>query len=1354
MEGKSLTELKAIAKGRPDIKGYSKLKKDDLLKLLKSKPPPKPLRKKDKPELSAKLKEALKRDQERRAKAKAKEPKKNAEQRPKKEPKKPPPKRPTYPPPPPPQKAVPKKEEPKKTKFSDNTKIREPDKVNKPKPRWLKKEKEEKPKPVVKKGEKLLRTGEAVGKMRKEPKRPKKAFKPSTKSARKVGEVPKRKPPISKEFKLKKNTKTVPPTPKQLRKKIPLPKPPISKEDRLAKGNYSPNVYKRLYEDADDDDGDIFAEMDLLKSKESDYIAYNPYADIPKEMVGGAKASKEEIARRKAKGKARLDKIASNKALPNRLKKVITSKPKETATDKYYKSLGKKPRAETLDEIIERKADENKKRFIVKAPAPTKTKLEDNPSSIKALPNSSKGIKRKPFVKKAPYKEPRKTDLNKKGKAKELISRDNRLPVAKVVNTPTTSTPAKTVKTTTKSNNLRVKPKEVAKVVSKVSKTRVVPTPNPMEERKVKKELPEEVKKALAKKKEATSVPVSMPKMKYEAPPEMSNYSSWADTMLPSVAPAKVRRGGGYLQQLEEQIFTKEEIQKNLQEGEADNLMDLFQAEKNAPSLQEENNADNLIDMFQSKTFANNQIRPDAILTPSRITVRKKGQEYGRVPTTSKTLPSSAPYGKSRLTNEEVRVQGRSKKEVKGGEIAYVKSGFNYVDAIVDVKLSAEELDTLKNRPLRDETAKRPPSILETSIINRAGYSKIADIYYAPDLDKIPSVRRGGKNTVKGKEKGVPNPDLPDLFYPQGDSNYGNTTSVLQASLPKKLTMVLQGDGKTEPFKKTFSRDTEYKTKSLKPTSYDRITPARRGQPILDTSQGSKGEFDTILYPNSLREFKGVLNEDRKRDAKALKASMETGTFINQKFPEEGQGSLSRTPNAKKIRKKGGDTFGQEFQDYKRINEPLLLPFNNALRATHNRTIAEGWAKPIGRYKDKSGGGQLNPDFRRGATRTGYTDYRTYQAPRQDEGDFFGEGEFTLGSNQLADLQEDTDYRGDNEGGLVREADVIGKQKKGKRTYPKPSKKDLVEKRGANPFVRGGKERKLTGKFATSGKVKKVKDYKEPDKEEKKKGVKKVEFTKVGDIEKGSGKKITIAEGEWNGYEFIYNGKTKTITADDPSLLALGGGGKKLYFDNIPTNKKDTEIVPVPKEIFRSAQSTVGRDKKLEGKMVGGEATEAQKTKLNAGLLKGIERKKARKEGKTVDDTNESVFTKKGKQEFADKYTRTGVPKEVIKRFLGEEVKSSPLTKYSSKDDAFTKMSKKLEKSLSSTGKEKSKKKDDEYIKKRKEFQDKFAEFMKTANAKLKSGTAGENKKTSAQMTKKRGRLDINLKKLAEKYGK
>ena len=57
MEGKSLTELKAIAKGRPDIKGYSKLKKDDLLKLLKSKPPPKPLRKKDKPELSAKLKE-------------------------------------------------------------------------------------------------------------------------------------------------------------------------------------------------------------------------------------------------------------------------------------------------------------------------------------------------------------------------------------------------------------------------------------------------------------------------------------------------------------------------------------------------------------------------------------------------------------------------------------------------------------------------------------------------------------------------------------------------------------------------------------------------------------------------------------------------------------------------------------------------------------------------------------------------------------------------------------------------------------------------------------------------------------------------------------------------------------------------------------------------------------------------------------------------------------------------------------------------------------------------------------------------------------------------------------------------
>ena len=1331
MEGKSLTELKAIAKARPDIKGYSKLKKEDLLKLLKSKPPPKPLRKKDKPELSPKLKEALKRDQERRAKAKAKEPKKEPKKKPKGDSDK---------------------------KYNDEyskqlLKKRELQKEVKK----VKENAKQRPKPqkaVVippKKREVKMPIRKVVPKKKEEPKkRGRKAYKPNLKVGREEGEVPKRKPPISKEFKLKKNTKTVPPTPRQpkkLKKIIPPPKPPTSKEDRLAKGNYSPNVYKRLYEDADDDDGDIFTEMDE-KALRLKPVGFSAYGSLPTSV-----SAHPDDTNPMGDNPTGFTPIGFFTSPPK--KKVIKSKPIETATDKYYKSLGKKPRAETLDEIIERKADENKKRFIKKAPAPTKTKLEDNPSSISFFHNSSKGIKRKPFVKKAPYKEPRKTDLNKKGKAKELISRDNRLPVAKIVNTPTTSTPAKTVKTTTKTNNLRVKPKEVAKVVSKVSKTRVASTPNPMEERKVKKDLPEEVKKALAQKKEATSVPVSMPKMKYEAPPEMSNYSSWADTMLPSVAPAKVRRGGGYLQQLEEQIFTKEEIQKNLQEGEVDNLMDLFQAEKNAPSLQEENNADNLIDMFQSKTFANNQIRPDAILTPSRITVRKKGQEYGRVPTTSKTLPSSAPYGKSRLTNEEVRVQGRSKKEVKGGEIAYVKSGFNYVDAIVDVKLSAEELDTLKNRPLRDENAKRPPSILETSIINRAGYSKIADIYYAPDLDKIPSVRRGGKNTVKGKEKGVPNPDLPDLFYPQGDSNYGNTTSVLPAFLPKKVSLVLQGDGKTEPFRKVFSRDTEYKTKSLKPSSYDRITPARRGQPIqvLDTTPGSKGEFDNIVYPNAVREIRGDLKEDRKRDTKALKASMETGTFINQINPNQAQGNFSRTSNAKKIRKKGGDTFGQEFQDYKRINEPLAVPFLTELRATHNRVIAEKGKKPVG-SSNKSGGNQLNPDFRRGAKRTGYTDYRTYQAPRQDEGDFFGEEDFTLGSNQLADLQEDTDYRGDNEGGLVGGADVIGKQKKGKRTYPKPSKKDLVEKKGANPFVRGGKERKLTGKFATSGKVRREKDYKEPDKEEKKKAVKKVEFTKVGDIEKGSGKKITIAEGEWNGYEFIYNGKTKTITADDPSLLALGGGGKKIYFDNIPTNKKDTEIVPVPKEIFRSAQSTVGRDKKLEGKMVGGEATEAQKTKLNAGLLKGIERKKARKEGKKVDDTNESVFTKKGKQEFADKYTRKGVPKEVIKRFLGEEVKSSPLTKYSSKDDAFTKMSKKLEKSLTSTGTEKSKKKDDEYIKKRKEFQDKFAEFMKTANAKLKSGTAGENKKTSAQMTKKRERLDINLKKLAEKYGK
>ncbi len=1187
MDGYSLTKLKEIAKSRPEIKGWSKLKKEDLLKLLKSTLPTPPPTK-------------------RRGEKKEKEKKE-----PKKEPKKPPPKRPTYPPPPPPtpKPTTPKKKEtaekrPNKTKFSDNTIIREPDKVNKPKPRWLKKEKKEVPKPVVKKGDKLLRTGETVGTMRKEPKRPKKAFKPSTKSARKEGEVPKRKPKSqpSYEFKLKKNTKTVPPTPRQPKKErkiIPPPKPPTSKEDRLAKSNFAPDVYKRLYEYADDDDGDIFAEMDAKAIREKP-LGFNP--NFYSRMSGGISAHPDDT---NPMGDNPTGFIPRGFYTSPPKKEVITSKPIETATDKFNKRLKKKPRAETLDEIIERKADENKKRFIKKAPAPTKTNLEDNPSSMSFFHNSFKGIKKKPFVKKAPYKEPRKTDLNKKGKSKELISRENRLPVEKVENTPTTTNPAKTVKTTAKTNNLRVPKSVPPKQVSKVSKTRVPPTPNPLVKRKVKKPLPKEVVKYLEdKKKGIVSVPVSMPKVEYVPPPE---------------------------------------------------------------------------------TF-------DSYKEPPDMRIKK----------------------------------------------------FGYLDSITDIELSAEELENLKNRPIQvREIGKsgkyipfdeHPPTVLESY-----NYSEV----------EIPNSFKARPNTVKGKEKGVPNPNLPDLFYPKGVSNYGNETSVLPAFLPKKLTFVAdQKNG-------WVSQDTEYKTKSIKPSSYDRITPARRGQPkfVVDTTS-VQGEFDNIIYPNTVRAIKEDLKEDRKRDAKALKASMETGRFINQQFPEEGQGSLSRSLYNKKIKKKGGDTFGQEFQDYKRINELLQLPFNYALRATHNRTIAEGWAKPIGRYKDKSGGSQLNPDFRRGAARTGYTDYRTYQAPIQDEGDFFGEGEFALGSNLLADLEEGSGAIPTNEGGLVDAVDVIGKQKKGKRTYPKPTKKELVEKQGANPFVRGGKERKLTGKFATSGKVRRQKDYKEPDEEEKKKGMKKVEFTKVGNIEKGSGKTITIAEGEWNGKEFIYNGKTKKLTADDPSLLALGGGGKKIYFEEIRKNNKDTEIVPVPKEIFRSAQSTVGRDKKLEGKMVGGEATEAQKSKLNAGLLKGIERQKARKEGKEVDDTNESVFTKKGKQEFADKYTRKGVSKEVIKRFLGEEVKTNPLTKYSSKEDAFTKMSKKLEKSLTSTGNEKSKKKDDEYIKKRKEFQDKFAEFMKTAQEKLRTGTAGENKKTSAQMTKKRERLDINLKKLAEKYGK
>jgi hypothetical protein len=471
-----------------------------------------------------------------------------------------------------------------------------------------------------------------------------------------------------------------------------------------------------------------------------------------------------------------------------------------------------------------------------------------------------------------------------------------------------------------------------------------------------------------------------------------------------------------------------------------------------------------------------------------------------------------------------------------------------------------------------------------------------------------------------------------------------------------------------------------------------------------------------IEYRETVNEVNTMLKNDLVRDREQLKQALSSGTYENPIDPTAPQGTgLSKSLKPvmlKKVGRKGktvpvsaviplkyGDNFGQEYQRGKNYPEPMP-EFAGKLRATHNRKLAEKGKKPIGSKKsDTSGGNQLHPDFRRQAKRTGYTDYRTFQASKQEEGDFFGESDLIEGEEPEITIPVPK-----NEGGLVNAVDIIGLPKKGKKTYPKLTKKDLVEKKGANPFVRGGKERKLTGKFATSGKVRREKDYKPPDEEEKKKGMKKVVFSK--------------------------NVKKQTKVKDQ------------------------REKVPVPKEIFRSAQSTIGRDRKKESKMTDGKATEAQKAKLNTGLLKGIERAKARKEGKEVEDTNESVFTKKGKQEFADKYTRKGVPKEFIKRFLAEEVKSSPDTKYKNKEEAFDKMFKKLSKSLTTSGEEKSKAKEDKYIKERKELQDKFSTALKTLQEKMKTGTAGENRKTSTQITKKRQRLDINLKKLAEKYGK
>ena len=63
--------------------------------------------------------------------------------------------------------------------------------------------------------------------------------------------------------------------------------------------------------------------------------------------------------------------------------------------------------------------------------------------------------------------------------------------------------------------------------------------------------------------------------------------------------------------------------------------------------------------------------------------------------------------------------------------------------------------------------------------------------------------------------------------------------------------------------------------------------------------------------------------------------------------------------------------------------------------------------------------------------------------------------------------------------------------------------------------------------------------------------------------------------------------------------------------------------------------------------------------------------------------------------------------------------------------------------------------KEDKYQTERKAFQDKFNDFNKKAQADLKGNiTPAKKKKLKDQLDQKRKRLDINLKKLGEKFNK
>ena len=196
------------------------------------------------------------------------------------------------------------------------------------------------------------------------------------------------------------------------------------------------------------------------------------------------------------------------------------------------------------------------------------------------------------------------------------------------------------------------------------------------------------------------------------------------------------------------------------------------------------------------------------------------------------------------------------------------------------------------------------------------------------------------------------------------------------------------------------------------------------------------------------------------------------------------------------------------------------------------------------------------------------------------------------------------------------------------------------------------------------------------------------------------------------------------------------------------------------------ASNTQIRIRGREEKQEEGQATNNQKSKLNAGLLAGIERQKLKKKGIIVRLNNDSVFTKKGKQEFADKFITQAktvdkkMSKEWIKKYVETKRKERPNKEYGNKTEAFSKMAELMFNDYDKESKKSRplmlKGKEDKYQTQRKEFQDKFNAFNKQATFDLKGDllTPAKKKKLKEQLEQKRKRLDINLKKLGEKFNK